>query len=129
MTCALLDSDVLIDVLRGTGPAREWIDENREQPFLVPGVVAMELVVGSRDKHGLQRALKLLRHFEVAWPSSHETRRAYDLLIEHSLSTAIGIPDCMIAAMAIERSLHLHSFNLKHFRQIEGLEVSAPYAR
>jgi predicted nucleic acid-binding protein len=41
----------------------------------------------------------------------------------------LSIPDCLIAAMALARSARLYTFNLKHFRIIEGLDVQSPYTR
>jgi predicted nucleic acid-binding protein len=45
----LLDTDVLIDCLRGMPAAKLWLASAAGEAFGVPGVVAMELLVGSRD--------------------------------------------------------------------------------
>jgi len=52
----LLDTDVLIDCLRGTPAARVWLEQAESQAFQVPGVVAMELLMGCRNKVELERA-------------------------------------------------------------------------
>ncbi len=54
---------------------------------------------------------------------------AYDLLADHYLASSLSIPDCLIAAMALKRSTRLYSFNLKHYGQIDDLDVKAPYER
>ncbi len=74
----LLDTDVLIDCLRGLPSADEWLRESSGQGFGIPGIVA---------------------------------------------------PDCIVAAMALERSVPLYTFNLKHYQSFPGLEVLEPYTR
>jgi predicted nucleic acid-binding protein len=41
----LVDTDVLVDCLRGTIPAQEWLKEVASQSFAVPAVAARELVM------------------------------------------------------------------------------------
>jgi predicted nucleic acid-binding protein len=54
---------------------------------------------------------------------------AFELLVRHRLASALGIPDCLVAATALARSGTLYTFNLKHFRVIGGLDVQEPYSR
>lgn len=63
------------------------------------------------------------------WPEAAEFGRAYELLAAHRLSSGLSIPDYLIAAMALSRSVRLYTFNLKHFQVIAGLDVAAPYLR
>jgi len=125
----LLDTDVLIDCLRGLPTADEWLRESSDQTFGIPGIVAMELVAGCRDKVDLERVQAFLRRFNVIWPEANEFERAFDLLAAHRLEFGVEAPDCIIAAMALVRSVPLYTFNLKHYRSFPGLEVLAPYAR
>jgi predicted nucleic acid-binding protein len=126
---ACLDADVLIDCLRGRPAARQWLVEHSNDAFVVPGVVAMELIVGCSNKADLQRTQKFLNSFQVIWPEAREFARAYELLAMYRLSTQLSIPDCLIASIAIERSLRLLTFNAKHYRAIRGLDVEEPYKR
>lgn len=43
----LLDTDVMVDYLRGHVPARIWL-ASYAQPIALPGLVAMELLQGCR---------------------------------------------------------------------------------
>ena len=124
-----LDTDVLVDCLRGTASAKAWLQQSPTEPFGVPGVVAMELVVGCRDRVDLQRIRKFLSSFQVVWPEASEFAQAYDLLVVHRLTSGLGIPDCLIAAMALARGARLYTFNLKHFQVVSGLDAQEPYAR
>lgn len=47
-----LDTDVLIDCLRGLPAADAWLRESADQQFAIPGIVAMELL--PRRRRGLQ---------------------------------------------------------------------------
>ncbi len=74
----------------------------------------MELIVGCNDQKDLRRARAFLDRFEIAWPEPLEFALAFDLLSRHRLASAVGIPDCLIAATALSRSVRLYTFNLKH---------------
>lgn len=126
---ALLDTDVIVDCLRGLQAARQWLDENADEAFQVPGVDAMELVVGCRDRRELDECRRFLKSFDIAWTGAAEFARAFELLSTHRLASGIGIPDCVIAASALARPARLYSFNLRHFRVIPGLDVRQPYER
>lgn len=127
MVC--VDTDVLIDCLRGLPEAQTWLASAAREEFLVPGVVAMELVAGARDKDDLQRIRRFIDSFTIVWHDSKEFAKAYEMLAEKRLSTALGIPDCLIAAFATERSIPLYSLNVRHYRVIKGLDVRIPYER
>lgn len=125
----LVDTDVLVDCLRGTIAAQAWLEQLAEQPSAVPAVAAMELVMGCRDRADLERIQRLLAAFEVVWPEASEFAAAYQLLLTHRLSSGLDIPDCLIAATALARSARLYTFNLKHFQVVPGLDVERPYSR
>jgi len=125
---ALLDSDVLIDILRQHPAAHLWLQAN-STPLFIHGVVAMEIIVGSRNKGDLLKNQQLLSRFNIVWPTPLEFQTAYDLLATYSLATSMGIPDALIAATALTRQWALYTFNLKHYRQIPHLEVKIPYTR
>jgi predicted nucleic acid-binding protein len=78
-----LDTDVLVDCLRGTNPAREWLQNQSGERFQIPGVAAMELIWGCRDQPELQRTRNFISSFEVIWPEPSEFARAYELLAMH----------------------------------------------
>ena len=125
----LLDTDVLVDCLRGTIPAQEWLKQLGTQSFAVPAVAAMELVMGCHDRADLERIQRFLATFEVVWPEPSEFAAAYQLLLTHRLSSGLNIPDCLIAATALTRSARLYTFNFKHFQVVPGLDVAHPYSR
>jgi predicted nucleic acid-binding protein len=125
----LVDTDVLVDCLRGTEAARQWLERTSRELLGIPGVVAMELVIGCRNRTELQRLQKFLSTYSIVWPEAAEFARAYELLAEHRLSSGLGIPDCLIGAMALVRAARLYTFNAKHFQVIPGIDAQEPYSR
>jgi len=126
---ALLDTDVLIDVLRGVKEAQAWLQSHANQALIVPGIVAMELLVGCKNRIEIQGCRAFLSQFPVAWTEAHEFERACEYLAAYRLQSGIGIPDCLIAAMATTRQATLYTFNVRHFRVIADLDIQQPYAR
>lgn len=125
----LVDTDVWIDCLRSIPAAMAWMQKNRSEQCTIPSIVAMELVAGCQNQAELVKTQKFLSAFEILWPEPTESVLALDLLAKYKLSFGIGIPDCMIAAMALTRRLPLYSFNVKHFQPIAGLVLKQPYSR
>lgn len=126
---AFLDTDVLVDCLRGSEPAKAWLNSSAGEAFELPGVVAMELVIGCRDQRELQHIKKFLSTFVIAWPTPEESAFAFDVLAEHRLRNGLSIPDAIIAAMTINRSATLFGFNARHYAGIHGLRFITPYER
>ena len=53
----LLDTDVMVDLLREYPPALEWITAHGEQ-IVLPGYVVMELIQGCKNKSEQERLEK-----------------------------------------------------------------------
>lgn len=126
---ACLDTDVLVKCLRGIPSALDWLNSHPAEDMFVPGIAAMELAAGCRNKIELKQVQRLLKDFEVVWPDAQDSQRAYELLIAYRLSFGLGIPDALIAAIVLNRSATLYTFNLRHFQAIAGLAAKRPYAR
>jgi hypothetical protein len=124
-----LDTDVLIDCQRGLPAAEAWLKTAADQTFSIPGIVAMELVVGCRNKDDLRITQVLLNKFQIIWPTSNEIAQAFDLLTTYRLEFGVSIPDCIIAAMTLNHKVKLYTFNRKHYRMFPGLVIQEPYCR
>lgn len=125
----LVDTDVLVECLRGSVAAKSWLETFPKEAFAIPGAVAMELVMGCRNQADLRQIRKFLGSFSIAWPDASEFAQAHDLLATYRLSSGIGIADCLIAATALARAAKLYTFNLKHFQVVPGLDAQQPYPR
>ena len=123
----VLDSDVLIDYLRGSGPGCELVRRLIQGAgYRVTAVTAFELALGRsyRDRPRPVHAL-------LAAPLLTLTRKAGlrggMLLGEHRRGgDAIDVRDAMQAGICLEAGATLVTRNLSHFERISGLRVSHP---
>ena len=125
----LIDTDVAVDILRGIPEAESWVVERADQPILIPGLVAMELLQGAQDKRDLNRTIKFLKPFPLVWPDEAAQELAMEIFARCHLSHSMGMVDALVAATAIGESLPLHTFNKKHYSGWKGLKTIQPYRR
>lgn len=125
----LLDSDVVIDVLRGYKPAMNWLQTVNGQKIAVTGYSAMELIGGCRNKSEVDRTKRVLRDLDVMWADSDTCDAALELFSTASLSHGTGMLDCLIGLTALSHDMPLHTFNQKHFDAIPSLRTIQPYSK
>lgn len=124
----LLDTDVCIDVLRKHESALAWFSTLTEAPG-IPGFVALELVLGCRDRDELRRVRGFVSKFSVVWPQQKDLDKAVMDYAPLKLSHGIGGMDALIAATVIGRGDTLLTLNIRHFRVIPDLKIETPYTR
>lgn len=125
----LVDTDVMVDVLRGYEPAIQWLNELQEQEIGVPGLVAMELLQGCQNAREQRQLEKTLAEYQLYWPDSEDCDRALRSFSAHHLSDNIGLLDALIAETVIGLNAELATFNVKHYRVLKGLHSIQPYKR
>lgn len=124
-----LDTDVLIDVLRGFPPASAWLRALGNERLCVPGFAAMELVQGCMDKRELQRTQRVIGGLAIVWPTAGDCNRALADFARLRLSHGVGIIDCLVAHTAMGYGLQLATFNARHYASIPHLVLIEPYPR
>lgn len=124
----LLDTDVVVDAVRGYLPALHWLASLKEQPGL-PGIVMMELVEGCANKVELRRIQQIVRPYALYWPTALDCQNGLLYLTQFYLSHSLGLEDALIAATAVGQSATLCTFNVKHFAAVPGLVTEQPYPR
>lgn len=124
----LVDTDILIDVLRGHPPALQWFSKLEEIPA-VPGFVVMELIQDAPDKARVAKALRLVEPMPIVWPTPTDCHWALVVYKDFHLSHGLGLLDALIAACAIGHQGTLLTFNTKHYRALPELDLEAPYSR
>jgi len=125
----LLDSDVMIDLLRQHPPAVEWLDSLGDDEIILPGFVVMELIQGCKTKADQKRLQRALVPYSVIWPSPEICDQAVTVLTRYSLSHSLGIIDALIGQMAVSLNVPLHTFNQKHYTAIPNLRLVQPYTK
>jgi hypothetical protein len=124
-----LDTDVMVDVLRGYQPAIDWLAQASEQEIGLPGLVAMELLQGCQNAREQKDLEKLLRNFPLYWAESEDCERALKVFSAYHLSHQVGLLDALIAAAAIGYDADLATFNARHYGVIKDLRTVQPYTR
>ena len=125
----VLDTDVLIDLIRKHPPAVAWASGLRGVGVIVPGFVELELIEGCRSRRDLNAIEAILRPFKTVWPSVAACDAAAGFLRQFRLSHGLGMNDALIAATAKMLGRPLNTFNVKHFGVIPGLLTVQPYTR
>lgn len=126
----LLDSDVLIDLLRQYPPAVEWFETlDEDEELAVAGYVVMELIQGCRNKIEQEQVQRALAAYGTVWLSPSECDQALDVFAAYRLSHNAGLLDVLIGQIAVAMGVPLHTFNQKHYSFIPGIQTIQPYAK
>jgi predicted nucleic acid-binding protein len=123
----LLDTDVMVDILRGHPPAVQWLNGLANTPVALPGLVALELLQGCQNLADHQRLEKHLLRFTLHWPTQLDCQRAYLDFAAYRLSHNLGLLDSLIGHTAAGLNQTLATFNVKHYAAIAGLHTIQPY--
>jgi predicted nucleic acid-binding protein len=115
VTRVLLDSDVLVDHLRGHRRLVAGVDE-----FHVSVISRAELFSGrGAEERRIRRLLATLTDVPVDAAIAERAGRL-------RRGTSRRLPDALIASTALEHRLTLVTRNLRDFESIRGLKVRAP---
>ena len=126
---ALLDTDVLVEVLRGRPAAISWLSSRPASAAGVPVIVWMELIQGARDQRERDKIINRLAPHSIVHLEAGDSQAASGWFAAYWLSHTIGILDCPIAAIAVRLGAPLYTFNAAHFQVIPSLDVRSPYER
>ena len=124
MTAPVLDTSVVIDVLRGSAPATRWLSSLDAVP-VCSEVTRTEVLRGVRsaERAPTERLLQALRWIAV---DERVSRRAGELGRRYRGShRGLGVADLLIAATALELGAEVATANLRHFPMFAGLRT--PY--
>ncbi len=122
----LIDSDVLIDYLRGKAEAVSYL-EGLTESLLVSVITVAELYAGVRE--GAER-IKLdgfIRAFEIVPVDREVAIRGGLYRRDYMKSHNVGLADALIAATAEFRQATLVTLNSKHFPMLANVVV--PYQK
>jgi predicted nucleic acid-binding protein len=123
----LLDTDVMIDFLRGFPAAVSWLGTLGTTPIGLPGLVAMELIQGCQSLAEQRHVENELLRFQLHWPTSADCARALTDFSGYHLSHNLGLLDALIGETAVGLAITLATFNIKHYSVIPGLQTIQPY--
>jgi hypothetical protein len=116
----LLDTDVLIDFLRGDEKAVSFVNANSSR-IILSSVIVAELyagVKGDAEQATLERFISLFRVIPV---DSEIAKTGGLYKRDFSKSHGVGLADAILAATAESENAELVTLNTKHYPMIRGL--------
>ena len=122
----LLDTDVLVDFLRGYPAAVAYVKAQADR-ILLSAVVSAELYAGVRDADELTQLDEFLSLFRVAPVTADLARSAGLYKRDYHRSHGTGLADAILAATAETERAELKTFNTKHYPMLKGLK--SPYVK
>jgi len=123
----LVDSDVLIDYLRGRGPGRDLLAMlGPVTGYLISAVSAFELALARSYQHDPAPVDVLLAAPCLPLTRSAGVRAGALLSSLRAKGQAIDIRDAMQAGICVEAGATLVTRNIDHFRRVPGLRVVHP---
>jgi predicted nucleic acid-binding protein len=122
----LIDTDVLIDYLRGQSESVQYL-ENLTDFLLVSAITIAELYAGVREGKERKALDQFVRVFEVV-PVSYEIAVKGGLYRrDYFKSHNVGLADAIIAATSEIKNASLVTLNQKHFPML--VNVIVPYRK
>ena len=126
VTDAILDTSILIDLLRAFLPATSWfagLGDNRW-----PLRRWLDRDCPGRDGSGEARSGDSLpAPVSIEHPTEDDNRWAMRRLASFHLSHGVQLQDAMIASVAVHLAVPLYTANLKHFRPLPSVDANKPY--
>lgn len=120
----LLDTCILIDVLRGQDAAVAFVEGLSEAPSLSV-ITATELIAGVRDATERRRIERLFQVYAVHDIDLEIASLAGDYVRRYGPAQGVDPIDALIAATATVRDRPLATLNPRHFPMFAGL--ARPY--
>ena len=117
----LVDTDVMLDFLRGYNKAISFIEKFSSQIVLSPLVVA-ELYAGVKGANELAILDNFISHFRVIPITSEIAKVGALCKRDFGKSHGVGIADAILAATAEKEKAELKTLNVKHYPMIKGLK-------
>ncbi len=127
VTDAILDTSVLIDLLRAFPAATDWFAGLGRQRLAITPVVWMETIQGAVNREKRDQAIRFLRQFRIEHPTEDDNRWAMRQTARFYLSHSIHLQDAMIASVAARLAVPLYTTNLKHFQPLPTIDAKKPY--
>lgn len=122
----LVDTDILIDYLRGRTQAITFLERNIDD-LHVSAVTVAELYQGVREGDERAKLATTLSALTVL-PLTEEIAAMAGLLRrDHRAAMGCGLADCLIAATARRHGLTLATLNAKHIGMLD--DVMVPYQK
>ena len=121
----LLDTDVVVDFLRGYDKAVTYL-KSHSSKIVLSSIVVAELYAGVRDDER-KKLDEFVSLFSV-FPITAEIAKAGGLLKrDYYRSHGVGLANALMAATAVAQNVEIKTLNTKHYPMLKGLKP--PYVK
>jgi predicted nucleic acid-binding protein len=117
----LVDTNILIDLLRGRQQAKDFMEAQSEPPAISVASI-VELYAGFKSRREELDGERLLQMSRILVLSDDIARRAGMFSRHYELSHGLDDLDAIIAATAEHHGLRLATLNVKHFPMFPKLK-------
>lgn len=124
MTTAILDTTVLVHLIRKSPPALAWFRQ-QQATYSITSISWLEIMVGTPNKHAQEDWFKLLNECEHLFLT--ESDQQWTMIQTLRFSHSPSINDCLIAAIAYRLGVPLLTHNLKDIQPLIGALAVKPY--
>jgi len=124
----ILDTDILISILRGKKDAEDVLDYLSGEDIAISSITAFELYYGAfkseRTSENIKEVDSLLSSYQVINFDKNASKEAGKIHSKLEKSgKGIGIRDVMIGAICLLNDAGLITRNVKHYSRIGGLRI------
>jgi predicted nucleic acid-binding protein len=117
----LVDTDVLIDYLRGNDKAVTFIDKFSSH-IILSSIVLAELYAGVKGTNELSVLNNFVSLFRIVSIDSDIAKAGGLYKRDFGKSHGVGLADAILAATADKENAKLKTLNVKHYPMIKGLK-------
>lgn len=122
----VLDTDVLIDYLRGSGPGADLVARLGRRGYSVTAITTFELALGTAHRRDPEPVLTLLDAPMLALTPRAGLRGGEALSLLRQQGKGIDIRDALQAGICVDAERPLITRNLRHFARVPGLRIVSP---
>lgn len=124
----LLDTNILIDIMRGYGPALAWMSKDASFIFGLPVLVRIELLYGARNNTEMKKLVAFLSKYPIVHVEREDSEFAMTQFEKYHLSHQVEINDCFIGAMSFRLNVPVYTRNMRDFNVLDSVTAHTPYS-
>jgi len=117
----LLDTDVLVDFLRGYSKAVAFVNKYSSR-IILSSIVVAELYAGVKGEEETETLNNFVSIFKVISVTSDIAKRGGLYKRDYGKSHGVGLADAIIAATCEAENAKLKTLNTRHYPMIKGLK-------
>ena len=123
----LIDTTILVDVLRNNSQAIAWVNSIPLQERWVSVVTYFELLAGCRNRREQRLVAREIRQYHLLLLTEAISSTALSWFTRFHLSHGVGFLDVLIGATALHQGTTMATLNMQHFTPLACVRVERPY--